>query len=403
MGKEQGIGEEADGKEDKTDPEDLGEVCLLSDTTYAIDSAEFGQYAGTCVQSTQDPEKSSKSSNHDAKGYNRVKIQHRNLLVKTLVDSGNLFGTLISEELRKKMHLPMCSQGFTVGTASKTGAVQVLGRTCPVKLVIEHLQKVVTITPWVMQDLAHPINLGTHFLRENGCSLWFNARGVSLKMGDSVTELTNAHVPVNRPSTDSCLVPVLEKANQLKLTLPILKRECDILDVSHPPPAQKTEPNGGGVNSVSALGVNYDDFPTLGELYFRTDRVKVQTSQATFLPARTKKVILGQVEDINSLDLEGESTLVCFDGQPDCPRLRTQEIFLHPGIYHLSGRKIKLKVSNYSDDPFNLHKGRHVGYIYRKEGVAPTTWPLNVNALKHTSESHPTIKGHQEKQEFVLS
>ena len=126
---------------DKTDPEDLGEICVLSETTYPVDSAEFGQYAGTRIQSTQGPVKLCKPSSHEAKGYTRIRVQRRNLLVKTLVDSGNLFGTLISEELRKRMQLPLCSRGFTVGTASKTGAFQVLGKTHPVKSVIEHLQR----------------------------------------------------------------------------------------------------------------------------------------------------------------------------------------------------------------------------------------------------------------------
>ena len=292
-------GDRLEGNRDKTDPEDLGEVCVLSEITYPVDSAEFGRYAGTRIQSTQGPVKLCKPSSHEAKGYTRIRVQRRNLLVKTLVDSGNLFGTLISEELRKRMQLPLCSRGFTVGTASKTGAFQVLGKTRPVKLVIEHLQRPMTITPWVVQDLAHPINLGTHFLRENGCSLWFNAQGVSLKMGDSVTELTNACIPVDCPSTDSHLTAVLEKAYQLGLIQPISGgKEWDILDVPHLPPTRKAEPDGGKVNSVSAMGVDYDNYQLPEELCFRTKRVRVQTSQDTFLPARTEKVVLGQVDNI---------------------------------------------------------------------------------------------------------
>ena len=68
----------------------------------------------------------------------------------------------------------------------------------------------------------------------------------------------------------------------------------------------------------------------------------------------------------------------------------------------MSDRKVKLKVSNYSDAPFDLYKGRHVGYIYRREESALTTLPPNVNALGHAPEIRSTAKGYQEKREFVI-
>lgn len=38
-------------------------------------------------------------------GYVRVKMGHRAILVKTLIDSGNLYGNLISEELARRLKL----------------------------------------------------------------------------------------------------------------------------------------------------------------------------------------------------------------------------------------------------------------------------------------------------------
>ena len=66
----------------------------------------------------------------------------------------------------------------------------------------------------------------------------------------------------------------------------------------HLPPTRKAEPDGGKVNSVSAMGVDYDNYQLPEELCFGTKRVRVQTSQDTFLPARTEKVVLGQVDNI---------------------------------------------------------------------------------------------------------
>ena len=69
--------------------------------------------------------------------------------------------------------------------------------------------------------------------------------------------------------------------------------------------------------------------PYVTELCFGAERVKVWVSQNTSLPARTEKVVLGQVNNVVSLDSEGEQTLVCFYGQPVCPAVLN---FRYPSI-----------------------------------------------------------------------
>ena len=68
-------------------------------------------------------------------GYIRAKLFNRNILVKTLIDGGNMFGSLISEELAKVMKVQVRGRAKSVGTAAKHSTVTVLGKaTKPVKL-----------------------------------------------------------------------------------------------------------------------------------------------------------------------------------------------------------------------------------------------------------------------------
>ena len=58
--------------------------------------------------------------NQEAKGFVRVKIANRGIITRVLIDSGNLFGTLMSESFCKRLTLPVVGRQLSVGTASKT-------------------------------------------------------------------------------------------------------------------------------------------------------------------------------------------------------------------------------------------------------------------------------------------
>ena len=57
----------------------------------------------------------------------RGKVFSRNLILKVLVDSGNLYGDLISEELARLLKLQIFGHEKSVGTAAQDGKVVVLG------------------------------------------------------------------------------------------------------------------------------------------------------------------------------------------------------------------------------------------------------------------------------------
>ena len=64
-----------------------------------------------------------------------------------------------------------------------------LGRTKPFCLHLEGVASQVEIHPYVVRDLAHPVNLGQGFLRRNNVELSFKPDCVTLKISGHVTRL----------------------------------------------------------------------------------------------------------------------------------------------------------------------------------------------------------------------
>ena len=99
-------------------------------------------------------------------GHVHAKLYNRNILIKALIDGGNLFGSLISEELAQIMKIQVRGRAKSVGTAAKNFTVTILGKA--IKLFLEGVDRAVSFQPYVVQNLAHPINLGERFLRDLG-------------------------------------------------------------------------------------------------------------------------------------------------------------------------------------------------------------------------------------------
>ena len=99
-------------------------------------------------------------------------------LVNILIDSGNLFADLISEDLAKRLKLKVSGTPRTVGTASTQGKVTIVGRSNPFYLYLEGVPEAIRIQPYVVKDLAHNINLGQDFLRRCGADMTFRVNGI---------------------------------------------------------------------------------------------------------------------------------------------------------------------------------------------------------------------------------
>ena len=144
-------------------------------------------------------------------GFVRVKIGKRNVLCRTLVDSGNLFGTSISKNLADKLKLQLNYTHKRVGTADKKHSVRVIGRVSrPFQIYIENIKRPIYIRPYVLEHLSHPLNLGQAFLRHNNCDMYFRGKHIILKCRENLTCLESKLQPLTRHTVDSRFEHVLQ-------------------------------------------------------------------------------------------------------------------------------------------------------------------------------------------------
>ena len=115
---------------------------------------------------------------HIPLGYTRTLIGKT--FIKTLIDSGNLFGTICSEKLAKQLKLSVSPCSLKGGTAVAGQPVEVLGKVKPFFIIIEDIEQPVLIEPIVVRNLSHDLNLGEAFLRGHNASLTFNKGKVNL-------------------------------------------------------------------------------------------------------------------------------------------------------------------------------------------------------------------------------
>ena len=124
---------------------------------------------------------------HIPLGYTRMLIGKT--FIKTLVDSGNLFGTICSEKLAKQLNLKITPCSLKAGTAVAGQQVEVIGKVKPMFVVLENIKEKVLISPIVIRNLSHDLNLGEAFLREHNAHLTFNQGKVNLGIGKSNVNL----------------------------------------------------------------------------------------------------------------------------------------------------------------------------------------------------------------------
>ena len=178
-------------------------------------------------------------------GYIRAKVHGRGVLMSALLDSGNLFADLISEKLARTLSLKISGTARTVGTASAKGSVTVLGRVRPFRVYLEGLPNPFYIHPYVVQDLAHCVNLGQAFLRRNSIDLRFRETGVEVSHRGHSASLTSSSASLSRKSIDARITKVLEKLEQdggnpsfhpgniLDLRVAALPADCSVPGVNY--------------------------------------------------------------------------------------------------------------------------------------------------------------------------
>ena len=154
---------------------------------------------------------------HIPLGYTRTLINKT--FIKTLVDSGNLFGTICSENLAKRLNLPITPCSLQAGTAVSGQTIQVIDKSEPFFIILENIDKPIVIAPIVVKNLSHDLNLGEAFLRGEKAELKFNNGTVSLKIDKCTVELMDKNAPLVRNSDDKRFADVMlaDKAERYRI------------------------------------------------------------------------------------------------------------------------------------------------------------------------------------------
>lgn len=321
-------------------------------------------------------------------GFIRTKLQNRAVLLNTLVDSGNLFGDLISEELQKRLKLPIMGRVRTVGTAHASGKVTILGKTRPLSLYMEGLKRAVTIAPYVVRELAHPLNLGQAFLRRNQADMNFRENGIQLKIADSTCLLSSSDAPLDRPSIDTRIRTVLELLKSQGGN-PLLSEKNDVLDL---------RVNEVHEDEAQVPGVLYDTRKK--PLQWGTTKVRLHNAKTTLLPPQSTMVVMakrGKPGAIPQKSLpEGEYPTMFFPTMTS-KFLNRNQLFAHPGAYIGEGDTVKILITNLGYEEKTIPGDCHLGHVTLAEAVSSAS----VNVLDHRPQASLSKEELKERREFL--
>ena len=314
-------------------------------------------------------------------GYIRSKIFNRSILVKTLIDSGNLFADLISEKLAKLLHLPVKGQAKDVGTASATGSVKILGRTKPFYVYLEGISSPVKVHPYVVRDLAHPLNLGQAFLRAHRADMTFRSDGIQLRINGKSAALTSASAPLTQSTIDVRIKALLDKWTDMG------KNPCtfdSILDLR----VYSLEEERQGCLPGLAYGDNKRP------IQFSNTEYSAYNHSEVMLKAGCSTVISAVSIPIQ---VNTENDVFLFP-KKDSSFLNSRSVWVHPGTYKRDGQATKVLVTNFGTKDVRLPKGCKVGKISEA-----TAYARSVNVVDHQPADQLSDEQLRERREYIIT
>jgi transposase InsO family protein len=205
--------------------------------------------------------------------YVRIKIFKKPIIAKMLVDSGNLVSDLISEEFAKLARVPYEPVQKKVGTAAKGGSVNIIGKCKPFKIFIENVSKAITLQPFIVKELSHPINVGRAFLGRYRGRLEFAPDKGFLEICGQKTKLIDKRDELRGEAvTDERIKKVAELPEGRKYSAPHMVMEGMLNQVEYTPK---------------------EDIP----VYPRT-KLEIPAQSAMFVPITTRgRILVGEIED----------------------------------------------------------------------------------------------------------
>ena len=313
------------------------------------------------------------------KGYVRIKMAHRSVITHALIDSGNLYYDLISEDLAKKMNLKIEGRPRKVGTASKGGSVDIMGHVGLVKFYIENIDKVIMIRPYVAKGLAHHVNLGEKFLRREQADLYFRNSSVHMRLPAGTAVLNGSSASLCRRSCDKRIQQVLDKFKDL---------------------GSNPGPDNSGILDLRTNSLE-DDFPglyrcdtkstiVLGDTYkkvYSEENVRLQPGHVS-----TVSVTIGRADSNGGLQRCKTAGAVILE--PDMTA--KSEYFVHPGTYQRGQYKLNVLISNFHEDEIELARGQFIGTIHETEEEEPV-----VNVLDHRPDRELSTQDWKQRIKFI--
>ena len=259
---------------------------------------------------------------------------------------------MISEEFAKLLHLPITGHPKTVGTASTNGSVTILGKTKPFKLFLEGISETVTVHPYVVKSLSHPLNLGQSFLRANNADMSFREKGVQLRIKGSSTMLDTCDSSLTKPTIDVRIKQILDKFKEDGSNP--WSEQAEVLDlrINHIDEVD---------NQTPIPGIFYKDRKKA--ITFSETKLQVLNTQKTYLKAGHTTIVSLQVGKGSTFPAVKKSNDVFLFPRKTNKWLNNKQVFVHPGTYHRENNQVKVHITNFSDQDQYLPKSMHLGTI----------------------------------------
>ena len=285
------------------------------------------------------------------------------------------------------MNLRIKGRPKSIGTASTKGSVTVLGRTKSFYIYLEHIGTPVKVQPYVVRDLAHPINLGQAFLRAHNADMIFRPDGIQLKLNGKVTMLTTTSTNLCKPSIDSRFKELLDKwvvngKNPMTVTDSILDLRLH---------GVQEKPAGHLPGLVYGENKRPVEFSTTHYKGHSIDEVLLKANHSTVVAMVANSVSCPEGRDVPEND-------VFLFPKKDSKFLNDNLIFVHPGTYTRCGDRINVLVSNFGKKNVRLPQKCTLGTY--SEAVA---YADAVNVLDHRPVEDLTSEELRERREYITT
>ena len=246
------------------------------------------------------------------------------VLLKILVDSGNLGKNVMSVELAEAAHLPIydVDVGYKLQTA--TGSPVTIVGVVRFALKLESVNEPLAIASLVGKEVEG-FSLGNQFLQEYGGKLDFH-EPAHLEIQGQKTRLRPRDFYLNEPTSDELFKPIIAKLRNLPASLMVL--------------------NLGKLEG----GLNVRDTMSKGGVRPQGN-IQLPAGKVTQIPVNVRGVENQQSRALFFLPKNNNS------------RLHHGRILPLPGIYANVGGKFMLNVMNLSEKTFMLDKNQRLGWV----------------------------------------